>query len=324
MKKTLYLLIFLISIILFFYAQKLVVSPTRKSLEPYHQMRLDNPQKYNMNIDAYFTQKEQIPYLFVTFDGTQKLSKRAKKVRQEIKSMDSSVKFSKRNATIIMLHGKNGRKEDMLPIAQRYSALGFDCILIDVPAHGQSPQKRLYYGSKKHEKYYVDSVLDDVQKYHSIDRDRLFLWGYSLGGAFAIWSVYHSKYRFRGMVLVSTFDSLNGVLADKSKAMFGRHLGSKVHSVFIWSLHYFYGLDTSKVSSLAFAQKITLPLFMVHGRNDLLIGVDRGKRLFEAFGSSDKRLHVDNKANHKTIFITLEPFYARSGAFFLSIMNKQR
>jgi len=317
MKKLLYLLPVSICIILFFYAQERIVSPKRKPLEPHHTLRLNNPAKYNLNIYSYFTQKEHTPYLYVTFNDTQALEKRAKTVRHEIKAMDRSIDFRDRDATIIMLHGKNTRKEDILPIAQRYTALGFRCLLIDIPAHGQSPLKRLYYGTKAYEKVYVDRVIDDLQRHHTINQKRLFLWGYSLGGAFAIRSAYHSRYDFKGMVLVSTFDSLEGVLADRAQRLLGSYWGVHVNSLLHWSLEVFYSFDTTKADAIALAKQIHTPLFLAHGQKDSLIALWRGKRLFDAFASSPKVLAIDPDATHNTIFITPQKFYAQSGYFLL-------
>jgi len=217
-----------------------------------------------------------------------------------------------------MLHGKNGRKEDLLPIAQRYVALGFDSVLIDIPAHGESNQKRLYYGTKDYEKSYIDSVLDDILKYHNIDKEKLLLWGYSLGGAFAIQSAYHSKYNFKGMVLVCTFDCLEGVLEDKSKRILGSYLGEEVYKLLHWSLNKFYNFDISMANSLKLAKDIKIPLFLAHGEKDQLISINRGKRLFNQFGSSYKQLSIDKDATHQTIFITQKKFYAKSGLFLLT------
>ena len=320
MLKIIYSIIILIPIYIFFYAQELILSPTKKPLEPYHQMRLDTPQKYNMNISSYFTKKEYIPYLFVTLNNTQPLSKKATKLRQEINDINATINFSNNNSTILMLHGKNGRKEDLLPIAQRYVALGFDCILVDIPAHGDSRQKRLYYGTKDYEKKYVDSVLDDIVKYHKIDKNKLLLWGYSLGGVFAIESAYHSKYNFKGMVLVSTFDLLEGVLEDKSKLILGDFLGEKIYKLLDFSLDKFYDSDISMANSLTLAKDIKIPIFLAHGEKDQLISINRGKKLFNQFSSPYKQLSIDITATHQTIFITKKKFYAKSGLFLLNII----
>lgn len=261
--KTLCILLTLTLLTLFFYAQELIVSPTRKPLENYHQDILNNPAQYNLQIQKYFTQKEHIPYLFVQFNQLSTLSQKAQKVRRDILEISPSYHFVEHNATIIMLHGKNGRKEDLLPMAQRYSALGFNCILIDIPAHGHSPLKRLYYGTKEHEKIYIDRVLDDVHLHHSIDTNKLFLWGYSLGGAFAIRTAYQSQFDFKGMVLVSTFDTLDGILLDKSKRLFGNSLGLGIHALVQWSLKNIYHLDSLNAASIDLAGSIKIPLFLL-------------------------------------------------------------
>ncbi len=321
-KKIIFIFLLFLPLVLFFYAQERVVSPERKPLENYHRIRLDDPRKFSMRITHHSTQKERIPYLFVSLDDTRGLSDRAQKVRREVSAMEGRVDFSTRDATIVMLHGKNGRKEDLLPMAERYTALGFDCILIDIPAHGESALHRLYYGTKVHEQEYVDRVIEDAALHHSVNTGRLLLWGYSLGGAFAVRSAYTSKYDFKAMVLVATFDALDGILEDKSKSIFGDLIGVPIYRIFEKSMKVFYDLDITKASSVTLAKSIRIPVFFTHGSHDPLIAIRRGKSLFDRFASPRKYFNEDKDADHQTIFITKQQFYAQSGLFFMRVLGK--
>ena len=46
------------------------------------------------------------------------------------------------HGTLILLHARKGRKEDLLPVAERFAAAGFRCLIPDLPAHGESRVER--------------------------------------------------------------------------------------------------------------------------------------------------------------------------------------
>jgi len=174
----------------------------------------------------------------------------------------------------------------------------------------------LYYATSRSERHYVDEVLDDATQHIEV-REDLYIWGMSLGGAFAIGSVAHSKYKFKAMVLVSTFDSLDKVLKQKSVAIFGEVLGGLLYQGLEKSLALFYDFSPSDANSAKIAQKLKLPLYMVHGAKDELISDEQGKRLFENFASSKKTFYLDAEGDHHNILTTKHEFYKESGLFLL-------
>jgi len=202
-------------------------------------------------------------------------------------------------------------------VAERYVSLGFKCLLIDLPHHGESNIKTLYYGTKKYEQHYVDEVLEDASKYINIDNEALYMWGMSLGGAFAIANVAHSEHDFKGMVLVATFDRLDIVLERKSMALFGEVMGEFLYKGLEKSLKFFYDFEPSMVNSAKMAKKLTLPLYMLHGKEDELITHEQGKKLFDSFASTKKEFYLDEEGDHHNILVTEHEFYKESGLFLL-------
>jgi alpha-beta hydrolase superfamily lysophospholipase len=310
-KLLLILLIFLVLLkTIIFINQKDIMTPEKRELQPYHLEWLERPLEHGMEIQKHFT-KSKIPYMVVTQNSTQGLSKRQKVLAQQL----DDVQIEKNEKTLVLLHGKNGRKEDLLPVAERYVLLGFRCILIDLPHHGESQAKRLYYSTKAYEKNYVDEVLEDLD----LNTDELYIWGMSLGGAFAIANVMDSKYSFKAMVLVATFDNLQTVLREKSKALFGQLFGGLLYHALEKSLVLFYDLKPSEVDSGALAKSLTLPLYMMHGKKDELISHQEGKKLFDKFASTEKKFHLDEEGDHHNILTTKHEFYKESGLFLLGV-----
>ena len=120
-------------------------------------------------------------------------------------------------------------------------------------------------------------MLDDVSKYISID-EPLYMWGMSLGGAFAITNVAHSKHKFKAMVLVATFDRLDEVLKRKSVSIFGGLFGELLYHGLEKSLALFYDFYPSDANSIKIAKTITIPLYMVHGKKMTSSLINKVKR----------------------------------------------
>lgn len=314
MKKFLFIILFLLILVksIVFVHQERILHPQKRVLQSYHYDWLNDSLKHGMNIEKHFS-VDDTPYLIVTQNKTQGLSKRQRILKEQLKHQE----VKKEAGTLVLLHGKNGRKEDLLPVAERYVALGFTCLLVDLPHHGESELKRLYYGTKTYEQVYVDEVLEDASKHTNINENALYLWGMSLGGAFAISNVTHSKYNFQAMVLVATFDSLDRVLENKSKALFGEVLGGFLYVSLEKSLKFFYNFEPHKVNSVKMAEKLNIPLYMIHGEKDELIASAQGQRLFESFASKEKTFYLDEEGDHHNILVTKHLFFKESATFLL-------
>jgi len=313
MKKLLFTLLLILILFksIIFFNQEQIMHPQKRVLQTYHYDWLNNPSKHGMHIEKHQS-KNATPYLIVTQNLEVNRSKRQETLLKQL----ADVQVKDNAGVLVLLHGKNGRKEDLLPVAERYVALGFRCLLLDLPHHGESEVEHLYYATTKSEQHYVDEVLDDASQYIAV-RENLYIWGMSLGGAFTISSVAHSQYKFKAMVLVSTFDSLDKVLKQKSMSIFGEVLGSLLYQGLVKSLDLFYDFSPSDVNSAKIAKKLKLPLYMVHGAKDELISHEQGKRLFENFASSEKTFYLDAEGDHHNILITKHEFYKESGLFLL-------
>ena len=314
MKKLLFLFLGLLVLFktIIFVNQKGIIHPEKRLLQEYHHEWLEKPLEHGMKIDKYAS-KKKTPYLLVQQDSTKGFSKRQMLLKEQL----GAYRLEKEAGVLVLLHGKNGRKEDLLPVAERYVSMGFTCLLIDLPHHGESKLEGLYYTTKDYEKMYVDEVLEDASKYISLENKALYMWGMSLGGAFAIANVSNSKHKFEAMVLVATFDRLDNVLREKSKAVFGEIFGGFLYQGLEKSLAFFYDFNPHLVDSAKLAKKLELPIYMMHGKKDELISYQQGQKLFDAFASKEKKLYLDEEGNHHNILVTKHQFYKESGLFLL-------
>ena len=316
MKKTIiFIILFFIIIFLaiIIYYQESLVHPARRVLQSYHYEWLNHPEQHSMKIIKDEKHKD---ILIVKRDNTLPLSMRSQKVLRELKEHGYEQEKLQKRGIIVMFHGKNGRKEDLLPVAERYVTAGFTCVLVDLPAHGESLKTEMKYTEKLDK-----TVLSVVQKYVDIYAQPIYFWGMSLGGRYAIVSSSnYDKKVFpepKALILVSTFDTLSYVLKEKSVALFGAYIAEVLYRSLRFSLKFFYDLDPEKIDSITTAQGIKLPVFVLHGAKDKLIGYEHGKNLFEQFPNKRKVFHLDKNGDHHNILVTDYPFYLESILFLL-------
>ena len=310
----------LLSIIVFIaivlYNQKQIMNPVRRVLQAYHYEWLEHPSEHNLKI----IKDNKYPHiLIVIHDANVTLSKRSRAIKEQLNSIGFDDAQLKNNGIIVMFHGKNGRKEDLLPVAERYVTAGFVCVLVDLPAHGENMKERYAY-AQSDERFIYDETLAVVKNYIVLNGKPIYLWGMSLGGAYAIASALPEKRGLlepKALILVSTFDKLSYVLEEKSVNIFGTYLGEAFYKSLLLSLKLFYDFDPEKSDSTASANSLTLPLFMLHGKKDELIGYEHGEKLFKSFSSTEKEFHLDENGDHHNILITDYPFYLKSIEFLL-------
>ena len=311
------ILLFSLSAIIF-YNQYAIMHPEHRELEAYHYDWLNHPENHSITIQKGSTDSD-IPYLIVTHDEKVTPSKRTKILRDQLRVLGYTSESLQDNGILVMFHGKNGRKEDLLPVAERYATAGFTCILIDLPSHGENTHP-LRYGQSFEEQHYAYTVLHTLQDKLHPHTKPIYFWGISLGGAFAISNTQiKTPYKPKALILLSTFDRLSSILQNKSVDLFGETLGKVLYKGLSLSLESFYAFSPKDTDSAKHASHIQLPVLIFHGEKDTLIPHQNGEKLYKAFASKKKRFILDKKADHKNILITDYPFYAESIDFLLKL-----
>lgn len=88
-----------------------------------------------------------------------------------------------RRATIVMLHGSTANREQILPEARVLARAGFGVLVYDSPGQGQS-EGRVQCGAS--ERRALEAAIDWVERRGDTDRERLGVFGFSLGGYIAL------------------------------------------------------------------------------------------------------------------------------------------
>ena len=126
-----------------------IASPTRRPLQDYHLEFLADPAAHGVVVEKY-TLKDGTPCLMCVPESSGKLGVRGVTVRKQLEERGLLLApAGKVIGTLVLVHGRKGRKEDYLLIAERLCAAGFRCLLADMPAHGDHPSGLAYYGVRE-------------------------------------------------------------------------------------------------------------------------------------------------------------------------------
>lgn len=217
---------------------------------------------------------------------------------------------------LVLLHGRNGRKEDLLPVAERFCAAGFACVVPDLPAHGESPIETVGFGVREFEERLAGRLADEARSLLGLGIVPEFLWGMSMGGSFAVHAAALEPERWERLVIVASFDRLSGVVGDSLGMLSGPFQSLAERFIVMRG-----GVDVTQVNPVVLAEKITHPTLVIHGDEDELISLERGEALHQAFGGEKDFMTVPG-GNHENVLVTEAPVYAEMARFLLKALKE--
>ena len=289
-----------------------VASPARRSLQDYHRSYLDGKESHGVEVKEDVFLDGKVPCLIVRPDRAGGIAKRGVTLRRQLAEAGIKVPlFGKEGGLVVLLHGRNGRKEDLLPVAERFCAVGLVCVMPDLPSHGESPIETVGFGSREFEAELPGEVVDAVKAELGLGKMPEFLWGISMGGSFAIHAAAVQPERWERIIIVASFDRLSGVVED-SMGIFSGMFSPLAGDLIVRR----GGVDVTLVNPVDLAGGIEIPVLVVHGDEDDLISYTRGKALYEAFAGEKKFVTVPG-GNHDNVLVTEAPVYAEMAKWFL-------
>jgi alpha-beta hydrolase superfamily lysophospholipase len=300
-----------------------IFSPPRRALQEYHMHRINNPADYGLSIRSHGCLDGQVPCLLVEPDGLAGVGVRGKRLRQQLSENGVELPaYGRVQGIIVLLHGRNGRKEDLLPIAERFVAAGFRCVLPDLPSHGDSPLEVTSFGSSEFERQLPAKVLEDIRSHFSLPDEPAALWGMSMGGAFAVNAAGEPSANWDAMMVVSSFSSLETVLES--------HVPEKWHSLFpvLVSL---LGIERKlqqlptirEIQPAHVAQQLKLPALLVHGDRDRYVRMEEGKNLYASLASDNKKWLTVPGGGHRSVLSTSMPLYSEMNTWLARVLANQ-
>jgi uncharacterized protein len=286
-----------------------IASPSRRPVMDYHREFLTNPSAHGFTIDR-FTTKDGTPCLVCTPDPSGKLGERGSKVRQQLNARGLTLEPAGRvRGTLLLIHGRRGRKEDYLPIAERLCAAGFRCVIPDMPAHGDHPARLATYGIR--EATLPARVLNEAATRFNFKPQPAGLLGMSMGGSVAVHAASIPDAPWQALVIISSFESFPFVIESQASRYIGPTLGPAWAKATDWVYQRKSGISLVDIQPHLHAASIRIPTLVAHGSSDRVIDIGSGRHLFDAFpiGTPKRWIEIPG-ADHDNVLITSYPIYA--------------
>jgi alpha-beta hydrolase superfamily lysophospholipase len=184
------------------------------------------------------------------------------------------MKVKEPKGTVALFHGHGGKKSSALFEASRFRQLGYNTLLLDFRAHGNSQGNTCTIGYKESED--VKLAYDYLQ--HSGEKN-IILWGISLGAATITKAMYDYHLQPSRLILEMPFASL-------LKAVEGRMRIMKLPpEPFAGLLTFWGGVEHGfwafNLKPSAYAASIYCPVLIQHGILDTRVSADEIKDIYQ-------------------------------------------
>jgi fermentation-respiration switch protein FrsA (DUF1100 family) len=188
--------------------------------------------------------------------------------------------------TVLQLHGNAENMSTHFTSLAWMPARGFNLFVFDYSGYGASEGTPSLDGVQLD----IDAALETLLTRDDIDKNRIVIYGQSLGGALAAYYVQHSQRRdhVRALILESAFSDY----VDVAKEKFTDHW-------FTWPFQWIPDLSVDdRYSPLPGMASISpIPLLVLHGDRDRTVPMHHGQRLYEA-AREPKQLWIVPGAGH--------------------------
>lgn len=299
-----------------------LISPSRRTLQDYHQDILNHASEHGMEIQPLALRHsdwKDTPCLVCIPSSQPGKAEKGRKLRAQLESEGIQLQpWGKIVGTLILLHGHTGCKEDHLPVAERLCAAGFRCLLVDLPGHGAHPLPYATFGIR--ETSLPSVVLSEAAERFAFARAPAGLFGISQGGAIALQAAAADQSAWCGVAELSAFSDLDSVISNQAKQWFGPLRLPARELVRYW-VQKRAGYDPARVRPVDAASRIhSIPVLIGHGDEDHFVPPDAADQIFAAVLSDRKQFLTITGAGHHTVLVTPQPVYATLARFFLECL----
>lgn len=226
-------------------------------------------------------------------------------------------------ATVLLVHGyRSNRRKEYAAIAKFYLESGYNVLMVDDRAHGESEGRYIGFGCLDKEDcyrwvHYLDDRFEGKQK--------LFLHGISMGAATVLMaSNLNLPSSVRGIVAdcgyTSPKEQFEHVLKENGKEYLSGCL--------LWATNLVCrvvaGYGFSDCSSLDTVADTKIPIFVIHGTKDDFVPTSMGKEIYEACASEKELWLVEGAGHAESYYLCREEYERRVRGFFDKCLERDR
>jgi uncharacterized protein len=209
---------------------------------------------------------------------------------------------SENEASVILIHGYKGARDEMLNEALMLHNHGYGSIIIDLRAHGDSDGEQIRFGLSETQD--VDAAYQYLLTRDDVDPERIGIIGNSMGANVSILYAADNP-QIKALVANSSFASMEDEIAVGVE-----HFTGLPAFPFAPMIQFFaegeLGVKASDINAKAVVGQISpRPILIMHGGRDDTVPPDNGQKLYDAAGQP-KELWTDPELGH-TQFDTKRP-----------------
>src|SRR5436189_1031471 len=201
------------------------------------------------------------------------------------------MKADSAKGTVILFHGLGSNKGNVLGEALEFNSFGYNTMLIDMRAHGNSEGmvSSLGYDESEEVKLAYDHVSKKGEK-------NIVLWGMSLGAVIISKAMWQYDLKPQKIILEMPFDRLQDHIRARARisGFPGEPFG---FFVTFWTGleqgYWGYGHRTSR-----YVKNINCPVLLQWGNSDEYVMKEETERIFASIKSSKKKLEIYDGAGH--------------------------
>lgn len=224
-------------------------------------------------------------YPTIPYDTVQLTTANGKKLEAWYIKADSA------KGTVILFHGLGSNKGNVLGEAFEFNSFGYNTLLVDIRAHGNSEGVVNSIGYKESEE--VKLAYDHVSKR---GEKNIVLWGMSLGAVIIAKAIPQYDLKPQKIILEMPFDRLQDHLRARARIS-GFPAEPFGFFVTFWAgIEQGYWGYAHKTSS--YVKDIHCPVLFQWGNNDEYVMKEETDRIFASIGSKEKKFEVYEGAEH--------------------------
>ncbi len=225
-----------------------------------------------------------------------------------------------RAPAIIICHGLGASKSDFVELSSYLVKSGFNVLLFDFRAHGESSGRSCSLGLN--EQRDVRAAVDLLDNRTEVDTSKIGIYGFSLGGTVALLHSAKDK-RVIAVVADSPFSNLKTISAEIMKKAYYVppypfiEIGNIVYRLM-------FGKFMDQVNPERYIADISpRAVFLIAGDNDEMISIKHAYTLFEASCEPRDLWVVDGALHGGTLMFAQDLYYAKVARFFKDNFKKE-
>ncbi len=213
--------------------------------------------------------------------------------------------------TVIALHGYRSNKNKYLSVARYFTQAGYHFAAIDLRGHNQSEGD--FTGFSYYEKADVSAFISYLENNENI-HPPFILYGHSIGAATAL-AVASENKKVSALVLESVFASFEDIIPNYIEFYTGIAIDSLPAHV-EKPVFDFLKIPAGQIKPVAQAEKIEVPVLIIHGRDDCKVPIAQAERIYEVIQAPKSFIRIEG-ATHNTLWETGGADYFRRILSFL-------